>query len=66
MKLGNTSEAEHAWRALIQQNPDSNDYYHGFLAAKGIDTGKASSTIPEQALIYTSQPQYPMKRGPSL
>lgn len=38
-KLGNVEEAEHAWRALIQQNSDCRDYYKGYLSVKGVDLG---------------------------
>jgi len=34
-----SSEAEHAWRALLEQNPDCYDYYRGFLAIKGLSLG---------------------------
>ncbi|EPQ53593.1 N-terminal acetyltransferase A, auxiliary subunit [Gloeophyllum trabeum ATCC 11539] len=35
-KLGQTDEAEHAWRALIEQNPDCIEYYKGYLSNRGI------------------------------
>ena len=38
-KLGNVEEAEHAWKALIQQNSDCRDYYKGYLSIKGVDLG---------------------------
>jgi len=38
-KLGNVEEAEHAWKALIQQNSDCRDYYNGYLSIKGVDLG---------------------------
>lgn len=38
-KLGNVEEAEHAWKALIQQNSDSRDYYRGYISIKGVDLG---------------------------
>lgn len=38
-KLGNVEEAEHAWKALIQQNSDCRDYYRGYLSIKGVDLG---------------------------
>ena len=36
-KLKLIEEAEHTWQALIEQNPDSYDYYKGFFANHGID-----------------------------
>lgn len=33
-------EAEQAWRALIQCNPDNTNYYYGFFSSKNIDPGK--------------------------
>lgn len=38
-KLGNVEEAEHAWKALIQQNSDCRDYYKGYLSIKGVNLG---------------------------
>jgi hypothetical protein len=38
-KLRNVEEAEHAWKALIQQNSDCCDYYKGYLSIKGVDLG---------------------------
>lgn len=32
-------DAEHAWQALIQQNPDCYLYYNGFFSHRGIDLG---------------------------
>ena len=32
-------EAEEAWRALIEHNPDSYEYYRGYLKYLGIDDG---------------------------
>jgi len=34
-----SEQASHAWRALIEQNSDSYDYYRGFLANQGINLG---------------------------
>lgn len=54
-------EAEHAWKALIQQNSDCRDYYKGYLSIKGVDLGPwyrilvasfayiTSDTMPEEA-----------------
>ena len=33
-------EAEQAWRALIQCNPDNTSYYYGFFSSKNIDLGE--------------------------
>ncbi|KAJ3482804.1 hypothetical protein NLI96_g6742 [Meripilus lineatus] len=33
------NDAEHAWQALIQQNPDCYLYYKGFFSHRGIDLG---------------------------
>ncbi|KZT00643.1 NMDA receptor-regulated protein 1a [Laetiporus sulphureus 93-53] len=48
-KLGD-SEAEHTWRALIEQNPDCHDYYRGFLLNRGIDFDAISDENREAAL----------------
>ncbi|KAG6833055.1 hypothetical protein H0H87_012066 [Tephrocybe sp. NHM501043] len=47
-KLG-SEEAEHAWRALIEHNPDSYDYYRGYLTNQGLSL-EASSTDALTAL----------------
>ena len=33
-------EAEDAWRALIEKNPDCHDYYRGLFELKGVSLGK--------------------------
>jgi tetratricopeptide (TPR) repeat protein len=35
--LGRREEAEDAYRALLEQNPDNLEYYRGFLRTKGLD-----------------------------
>ncbi len=34
-------DAEHAWQALIQQNPDCYLYYRGLFSHRGIDLGSS-------------------------
>lgn len=34
-----SEEAQHAWRALIEQNPDCYHYYRGYLSNQGVDLG---------------------------
>jgi len=55
-KLGNVEEAEHAWKALIQQNSDCRDYYKGYLSIKGVDLGlwyrKLSASFAHKRLRY--------------
>jgi peptide alpha-N-acetyltransferase len=34
-----SDEAETAWRALIEHNPDRYDYYQGFLSTRGLGLG---------------------------
>lgn len=33
-KLGSLEEADHAWRALIEHNPENYDYYAGFITTQ--------------------------------
>ncbi|KAG7446845.1 N-terminal acetyltransferase A, auxiliary subunit [Guyanagaster necrorhizus] len=40
-----SDESEHAWRVLIDHNPDCTSYYHGYLASQGIDSDEASLAI---------------------
>ncbi|EEB88117.1 hypothetical protein MPER_14235, partial [Moniliophthora perniciosa FA553] len=44
-KLG-SSDAEHAWRVLVDHNPECYDYYHGYLSNLGVDL----ENHPSQAL----------------
>ncbi|KAK7036634.1 hypothetical protein VNI00_011567 [Paramarasmius palmivorus] len=44
-KLG-SSDAEHAWRVLVEHNPECYDYYHGYLSNLGVDL----ENHPSQAL----------------
>ncbi|KAK0446042.1 NMDA receptor-regulated protein 1-domain-containing protein [Desarmillaria tabescens] len=39
------ARAEHAWRVLIDHNPDCTNYYHGYLASQGIDSDEASLAV---------------------
>jgi hypothetical protein len=39
-KQGPGEEAEQAWRALIQCNPDNTGYYYGFFRSKNIELGE--------------------------
>ncbi|KAG6836733.1 hypothetical protein H0H93_004139 [Arthromyces matolae] len=35
-----SEEAEHAWRSLIEHNPDSHEYYSGYLSNQGLSLGE--------------------------
>jgi N-alpha-acetyltransferase 15/16, NatA auxiliary subunit len=48
-KLGQADDAEHTWRALIDQNPDHYGYYKGFFSNHGIDLGLSALL----SLVYT-------------
>lgn len=67
-----SDEAEHAWRVLIDHNPDSTDYYEGYIASQKIILHDAvlallkdiSSQIPKAnaprrlALVYASGDEF--------
>lgn len=38
-----SEEAEHAWRALVEHNPDCYDYYRGYLANQDISLGESAT-----------------------
>ena len=44
-KLNPNDDAEQAWQALIEQNPDNYDYYRGFLYNRGVDLGARPSLV---------------------
>lgn len=46
-----SNDAEHAWRVLIEHNPDSLEYYHGYLSNQGVD----HSAEPARALQILSE-----------
>ncbi|EXJ82116.1 hypothetical protein A1O1_08185 [Capronia coronata CBS 617.96] len=41
-RLGRNSEAEAAYAALLERNPDDSAYYDGYIAAKGLNDGPVS------------------------
>jgi hypothetical protein len=57
-KLGPGEEAEQAWRALIQCNPDNTGYYYGFFSSKNIELSEFYEafrvvTIYQPAILIT-------------
>jgi peptide alpha-N-acetyltransferase len=48
MALGRKEEAEDAYRALLEQNPDNLEYYRGFLRTKSLDISEVSSANEER------------------
>jgi tetratricopeptide (TPR) repeat protein len=51
-KLG-SEEAEHAWRVLVEHNPDCYDYYQGYLSNQGIPLGMSSPAHLQYAPHHT-------------
>ncbi|KAI0264685.1 NMDA receptor-regulated protein 1-domain-containing protein [Gloeopeniophorella convolvens] len=49
-KQGPSAEAEQAWRALIEQNPDNIAYYYGLFNSKGIDLGAVTDANRPEVL----------------
>jgi N-alpha-acetyltransferase 15/16, NatA auxiliary subunit len=45
LKQGPGADAEQAWRALIQRNPDNISYYYGFFNSKNIELGSICPTF---------------------
>ena len=54
-KLSRFDDATHTWRALIDQNPDSHEYYRGYLGVKGIDLDALTLETRDQALAVFSE-----------
>lgn len=47
-------DASQAWHSLIDQNPESYDYYRGLLSVKGIDLDALTENTRLQAIrIFT-------------
>jgi hypothetical protein len=44
-KQGPGEEAEQAWRALIQCNPDNTGYYYGLFSSKNIELSELLSGL---------------------
>lgn len=38
-----SEEAEHAWRSLLEHNPDCYDYYRGYLSNMGVELDQSNS-----------------------
>jgi len=53
-RLGRTAEAEEAFAALVERNPENSDYYDGYMEAKGLteasplDAKKACDELAEK------------------
>ncbi|KAF7761513.1 hypothetical protein Agabi119p4_9505 [Agaricus bisporus var. burnettii] len=50
----NAAEAESAWRALIDHNPDSYEYYNGYLSQKGLSLDPKAPKVAEALDILQS------------
>ncbi|KAI0305165.1 NMDA receptor-regulated protein 1-domain-containing protein [Multifurca ochricompacta] len=50
-KQGTRADAEQAWRALIQCNPDNTSYYHGLFRSKDIDLGDVKNADRSETLL---------------
>ncbi len=45
VRVEHTQEAEDAYRALLEANPDKIDYYRALLKCKGLDLGMSHLLI---------------------
>ncbi|KAJ7057790.1 NMDA receptor-regulated protein 1-domain-containing protein [Mycena amicta] len=68
-KIG-ADEAEHAWRVLVEHNPECYDYYRGYLANMGLSLGisvsspRNCSSITRKTSVRTTLPvHYPFSRN---
>ncbi|CDO77958.1 hypothetical protein BN946_scf184971.g8 [Trametes cinnabarina] len=59
-------EAQQAWQGLIEQNPDSYDYYKGFLSNCGVDLDAITDETRPQALqiLENFAQQFPRAGAP--
>jgi peptide alpha-N-acetyltransferase len=55
-KLG-SDEAEHAWRVLVEHNPDCYEYYRGYLSNLGLTLGASSVSPPVIPLKRLKMPR---------
>ncbi|KAI0689172.1 NMDA receptor-regulated protein 1-domain-containing protein [Cytidiella melzeri] len=53
-KLGQHDAAEHTWQALIEQNPDSYEYFKGYFSNRGIDLSSVSDANRSKTLSILS------------
>ncbi|TDL19618.1 N-terminal acetyltransferase A auxiliary subunit [Rickenella mellea] len=52
---GAQDDAAHAWRALIEHNPDNYAYYRGYLSAKGFDIDNLPEVKTPEVLKILSE-----------
>ncbi|KAG5716214.1 N-alpha-acetyltransferase 16, NatA auxiliary subunit [Termitomyces sp. T112] len=50
-----SDEAEHAWRALIEHNPDCYDYYRGYFSNQGLSLENSSQEALDILRQFSSQ-----------
>ncbi|KAF8508577.1 NMDA receptor-regulated protein 1-domain-containing protein [Hysterangium stoloniferum] len=51
-KLSRKEDAAHAWRTLIDQNPECHDYYRGFLVTQRVDLNALTDETRVTALLF--------------
>ncbi|EGO03587.1 hypothetical protein SERLA73DRAFT_101816 [Serpula lacrymans var. lacrymans S7.3] len=54
-KSNSNEEAENAWRALIEQNPDCYEYYRGFLSNQGIELDENRRQALDILITFSDQ-----------
>ena len=47
-RLDQHDDAEQTWQALIEQNPDSYEYYQGFFRNRGLDLCTVQNFVNQQ------------------
>ena len=60
-KMGQKDDAEEAWKALVESNPENYAWYKGYLLNQGIDLGEVQQ-VAEVKITYSSQQKIWMKR----
>ncbi|KAF8189857.1 NMDA receptor-regulated protein 1-domain-containing protein [Mycena galopus ATCC 62051] len=63
-KLG-SNEAEHAWRVLVEHNPECYEYYRGYLSNLGLTLDATNPTAPQAlSLLQEFSTQLPRATAP--
>ncbi|KAE9391110.1 N-terminal acetyltransferase A, auxiliary subunit [Gymnopus androsaceus JB14] len=62
-KLG-SDEAEHAWKVLIEHNPECYDYYKGYMSNQGLNVDDKTTATKALSILREFSTQFPKANVP--